>query len=205
MNGDYTVNGALQALYRWLDLMIRVNQNPDLAYSKLNKLLETENLSIFEEGEVIVWVKSLKRWKKDGGKIYLDFNKNKDLIKKLIQSKEPLYSDLDIVTLLRAASGFNKIIEKNDVDSKKHGEALYLLGLIYVNIPVLYIYELPEIYLKACIKKHPGSTQAKQAFSLLKQYVINVHTGSGGLHLDREARKELNELYKVAHGKDKKH
>ncbi len=200
--GDYQKNGFNYALNRWIDLIVRILQTPDLGIEKLKLFLKSKpEISRYELEDLKSWQDSLVAWQESGGEISDDFQVNKKLISNLLNSNEPAYEKINLIKTLRAAAGFHKIYEHSQSGLEHQPEILYYLGLIYARTPMFFVYELPEIYLKLCINNFPGTPEAQKSFQLLKELVTNGFTGSGGTHLDLDTKKELDRLMQKAYSK----
>ncbi len=197
---DYQKYGFNYAFNRWIDLIVRVMHNPELGIKKLNNFIKKNpKISKYELQDLHAWIKSLEDWKNVGGQISLVFSENKALISDLLLSNQPIYEKINLIKLLRAAAGFHKMYERGQMTPEENRKSLFYLGLIYARTPMFFIYELPEMYLKLCIKQYPGSDEAKDAFELLKELVTNGFTGSGGTHLDPTIKIELDQLMGLAY------
>jgi len=83
-------------------------------------------------------------------------------------------------------------------------EILYWLSQCDRSLNNNFFFSLSDIYLKECIQQHSNHPVAKKCFDDYEASTIVSYSGSGGVHLPREVRKELDILRIKVYGAAKK-
>lgn len=82
-------------------------------------------------------------------------------------------------------------------------EILYWLALLDKQIQETLFYSLSDLYLKQCMSEFPKHPIAKKCFDQYKRNVILSYSGSSGIHLPSEVKKDLSDWSIKVYGSDK--
>ena len=66
-------------------------------------------------------------------------------------------------------------------------------------MPHIFQSELPEVFLEECIRKFPGTEEAKASFRVYKDTMQREFTGSSGTKLPAEELQKMEELKELAY------
>lgn len=194
----------MDALRKWLIVFTRVHPDPQAAISKLNHLRPKVSFTHYEEEEIIGWLESLRRWQNEGPLRVSVLAKAENLIRQALGMNDPLLGKKGTVELLRASTLLHQLLESKDKEtSEQRGHVLYLLGLVYNELPFFFVNELPELFLEQCIREYPKTKDAQKAFALFRDIVTLGYTGSGGTKLPDDVQLNLKELHDLAYGSAK--
>jgi len=94
-----------------------------------------------------------------------------------------------------AASGvLHRYVSGQTEPSPAVGEAYYLLGVIEADVGRSFWTSETEHYLETAIRIGPDEPYAEDAFTLLEEFVVAGHSGSGGSHVPPSVARHLAEL-----------
>ena len=191
------------ALSRLLVIETRVYPDPSRALKTLNELRDEANFTPYEQEEIQDWIVSLKRWKKEKPVSLTSdqavLSEAERLIKLAHHGEDALDGQVSFIELLRASALLHTVFDRVSTTSY-HAKVLYLLGSIYSELPHIFQNELPEIFLEECIRKFPGTEEAKASFRVYKDKMQREFTGSSGTKLPAEEQQKLEELKELAYG-----
>jgi hypothetical protein len=191
----------MDALRKWLIVYTRVHPDPQAAIKQLNHLRPKVKFSRYEEEEIVGWLESLRRWQNEGETKVPLFAKAENLIRQALSMNDPLLGKKGTVELLRASAILHRLLEgpKEQVEADRP-RVLYLLGLVYNELPFFFVNELPELFLEQCIRDYPKTKDAQKAFALFRDITMIGYTGSGGTRLPDDVQLQLKELHDLAYG-----
>lgn len=191
----------MDSLRKWLIVYTRVHPDPQAAIQQLNHLRPKVRFTRYEEEEIVGWLESLRRWQNEGETKVPLLAKAENLTRQALSMNDPLLGKKGTVELLRASALLHRLLE--GAEKKNDGERariLYLLGLIYHELPFFFVNELPELFLEQCIRDYPKSKEAQKAYSLYRDIAVIGFTGSGGTRLPDDVQLQLKELHDLAYG-----
>lgn len=189
----------MNVLRRLLTLYVRIKGDSSLALTGLQEATKDLALPLQDREEVAAWLTSLKVWNETKGSLGT-VSQAHTLIKRSLSHDDLLAARVDAVGLLRATSDLHKLLALPKLTSADRSEALYLLGLSYSKLPLFFIDELPEVYLRQCIDESPGSKIAQRSYRLYEEIVELAFTGSSGTNLPTDVRLKLMEFHDKAYG-----
>jgi hypothetical protein len=187
------------ALEEMLVCVVAAKKFSDEELERLRNLPFLENIPLLLKSK---WRESLldvKKRKTDG--VYELKNYSMVEIDKVLNKKSDFYND-DYVT-----SAFDD--EKIDMyftrrmlqDSlgkfkapKDRQKILYYLGKTELSLERNVFHSIGGLYLRTCIEKYEKSDFSNRCFSLYRNYVISLHTGSRGTDLPMDVKLHLKEL-----------
>ncbi len=191
----------MEALRKWLVLITRVQPDPQSALQTLTKIRSKVKLSAYEDEEVVSWIHSLRRWQNESKGVVPPLVKAENLVRQGLGMDDPLVAYRGTVELLRASAILHKQLEeKADFSKPQRAHVLYLLGLVYKELPFFFVDELPEIFLEQAIRESPASEDAKKAYRLYQEIMTFSYTGSGGTRLPDDILLLMKELHDLAYG-----
>lgn len=195
---DYTFNYD-EVLRSLLVITTRNQQTPAEGAEMFEKILSSTKLPEEDAHLVSLWVKELKAWSKEKQR-----NGTDELARgeKLIVSGATTGIDFyqNDVALLRGTALVQEQLDKGSVPRDKRAHALYLLGFAYLQMPLFFAESWAEMYLEQCISEFPGSKDAKQAFTLFRNHILDDYTGTAGTDVPDDVKLRLEELRKKAYG-----
>jgi hypothetical protein len=188
-----------EALRSVLLIATRINQKPVEGARLLQQIVDTSSLPEEDARETREWIKELQSWSKEGS------IKGKDSVafaEQLINSgaASTATKPQNDVSLLRGTAILHEQLEQGTLKKELRPQALYLLGFAYTKLPLFFSESWAEMYLERCIKEFPGSPNAKRAFNVYRDQVIDDYTGTGGTDIPDEVKLHLEELRKKAYG-----
>jgi len=190
----------MEALRKWMVIYTRVNPDPQLAITTLTRLRSKLAFSVYDEEEIKGWIASLRRWQRESRDVVTPLRRAEALMNQGLQLQGSRSDANGLVELLRSTSMVHKLLERGDLSQEDRGRALYLLGRSYTELTDVFTYEMPEIFLRQCIREHPGTEDAKNCYRVYSQNVTLGYSGSGGTRIPGDIQAELRELYDLAFG-----
>jgi len=190
----------MEALRKWMVIYTRVNPDPQHALTVLTRLRSKVDFSTNEEEEIKGWIRSLRRWQRESGAQISTLRRAEALMTQGLQMQESRLDGNGLVELLRATSLLHKLMERSAPTGSDRARALYLLGRSYTELTDVFTYEMPEIFLRQCIRQHPGTEDAKNCYRIYSENVTMGYSGSGGTRIPGDIQAELKELYDLAFG-----
>jgi len=195
---DYSFNYD-EVLRSLLVITTRNKQTPAQGAEMFEKILSTSKLPEEDAQDVTLWVKELRAWSKETR------SKDSDSLErgeKLIASGASTGLDFNQndVALLRGTAIVQAQLDSGNVPQAKRGHALYLMGFAYLQLPLFFAESWAEMFLEQCISEFPGSKDAKQAFVLYREHILDDYTGTAGTDVPDDVKLFLEELRKKAYG-----
>jgi hypothetical protein len=193
------------ALRRLLVIETRVYPDPSHALSTLKEVRQEAKFSPYEEEEIQDWTASLLRWQKEKpismASDQMVLAEAERLLKIAHHGEDSLDGQVSFIELLRASALLHSVFDKQ-LTTSYHAKVLYLLGSTYSEMPHIFQSELPQMFLEECIRKFPGSDEAKKSFRVYQDAIQRDYTGSAGTRLPEEEQQKLEELKALAYGKE---
>jgi hypothetical protein len=162
-------------------------------------ILKSGNLPLDDAHTVERWLKGLESWSRapavsEAHKLTAG--------ERLIRSGATRGIDYaqDDVALLRGTALIHESLEAGNLNEPQRRKAIYLLGYAYSQLPQFFTEGWDELYLEKCIEEFPNSQEAKWAYDIYSDKVMNDFTGSGGSNIPAEVKLHLEELRKKAYG-----
>lgn len=183
---DFTIENSLR---RILTTYTKVFYRPEKALSLLERYSEMKDLPKTVQGDLVDWIRDLKKWKKSSFKgKFKNERELADFTTKYL--KEDVESD---VTLLVAAGALYRYVNNNS-QSQSVPEVLYWLGKIDNELEHSYFYSLSEVYLKNCILNYSSSPYARKCYDQYKENLELGFTGTSGTNIPEEELETLKKL-----------
>lgn len=191
------------ALRKLLVIETRVHPDPSHALTTVREMQREAQFSPYELEEVRDWTSSLLRLQKEKPLLVTSDESILQEVQRLLKIAHHGSDDLDgrvsFIELLRASALLHGVFDRLQT-TQFHAKVLYLLGSIYSDMPQLFQLELPEMFLEECIRKFPGTEEAKKAFRVYQDKVQRDFTGSAGVKLPAELQLKIEELKSQAFG-----
>lgn len=188
-----------QILRSLLLVEARISKDPKASVALFKELSETPGLPLDDKHTVQRWVAGLEAWSKapaisDSAKLSVG--------EKLITSGATRGIDFqqDDVSLLRGTAMVHDCLESGKLTEPQRRKALYLLGYAYTHLSQFFTEGWGELYLEKCIEDFPNTKEAKWAYNIYSDTVIDNFTGSGGSSIPDEVKLHLEDLRKKAYG-----
>jgi tetratricopeptide (TPR) repeat protein len=190
-----------RASYYAIATSIRVKRDPDRALTVVNLIINGEEVPQFMKRDALQWKESLQQWKNEAPH---DFATASDLLNEADRlvalatnlQKYPTDRSADIF-YLRASSYLHDFLSRypNSPDTSK---VLLLLGTCYEMLQAPELWFVHELYYEACIRKSPYTEIAQTCFTKYEQSIFFGYSGSSGVSLPWDVKKNLKELKKLA-------
>jgi hypothetical protein len=188
-----------QILRSLLLIETRISKDPKESLAMFNAILKSDKLPLDDTHTVQGWIKGLEAWSKApavkvGNKLTTG--------EKLIRAGATRGIDFrpDDVALLRGTALVHESLEASDLNEEQRRKAVYLLGYAYSQIPQFFTEGWDELYLEKCIEEFPNTQEAKWAYNIYSDKVMDDFTGSGGSNVPAEIKLHLEDLRKKAFG-----
>ena len=172
-----------------LSIAVRVKQDTGQALKLSEALKNSKNVSPFMKEAAENWQRDIHAWKNEKAKKYSSPAETISDAKKLIAKGE--------VSFLRASALLHNLL-KSIPNAPEKAEAFYLLGLSYTRLQELALWNLQEMYFRACIIEMPHSGIAEKCYAKFKESVILGFSGSSGVHIPDDVQVQLQRLKKKA-------
>ncbi len=186
----------------FLNIAIRVKQDPKLAFNLLDKLTKRKDLPEFFQRHLKEWKNDISGWmmEKDHPKKMdydLAISKASTLVAKARKKQLFAVDPVGDVLYLRATNYIHEALQK-DPKNKHRGEALYLLGICYDSLQDPLLWALDSLYFEACVRENPHTAVAKKCYQRYASKLYFGYSGSGGTAIPEDEIKKLTELRKIA-------
>ncbi len=189
-----------------LMIEVKVKKDPTSMISIINDYLSKKHLPPTVENELKLWKTRLEIWQKE--KAITNQIENEQELKKFIKRRlEPLkeedsFNDSLKVDLLFGTGIISQYFFENQ-NSPSAPEISYWMGWMEKRLKKENFLSTGNLYFKQCIKKYPQTPIAKEC---LKEYTESVEfdfSGSGGMAIPSEIKKELKDLSDLLEEKKK--
>jgi len=188
-----------QILRSLLLIETRISKDPKESLAMFKGILKSEKLPLDDANTVQGWLKGLDAWSKapavaEGNKLATG--------EKLIRAGATRGIDFrpDDVALLRGTALVHESLEAGGLNEAQRRKAIYLLGYAYSQLPQFFTEGWDELYLEKCIEEFPNTQEAKWAYNIYSDKVMDDFTGSGGSNVPAEIKLHLEDLRKKAYG-----
>lgn len=188
-----------QILRSLLLIETRISRDPKESLSMFRGILKSDKLPLDDAHTVERWLKGLEAWSKSPS--VAEANKLA-AGEKLIRAGATRGIDFtqDDVALLRGTALVHESLEAGKLNESQRRKAIYLLGFAYSHLPHFFTEGWDELYLEKCIEEFPNTQEAKWAYDIYSDKVMNDFTGSGGSNIPAEVKLHLEDLRKKAYG-----
>jgi hypothetical protein len=188
-----------QILRSLLLIETRVSKDPKESLEMFRGILKSGKLPLDDAHTVQLWLKGMEAWSK--APAVREANKL-TTGERLIRAGATRGIDFtqDDVALLRGTALVHETLETGNLNESQRRKAIYLLGYAYSQLPQFFTEGWDELYLEKCIKEFPNTQEAKWAYNIYSDKVMNDFAGSGGINIPAEIKLHLEELRKKAYG-----
>jgi len=178
----------------YLELSLRVNQDPQRAITHLQAVAARPDLPERMRSDLQSWIDSLEslRHPEPGPPI----DRARALMGPTIDP-QPMSERAALVRLVAASGILHRFIASGSASSAKLAEAYYLLGVIESQIGRSFWASQLEHFLEASIQSDPAGPYAEDAFALLDEFVTLGFTGSAGVNIPVDVAEHMNELQEL--------
>jgi len=177
----------------YLELVIRVQRDPERARAALKRFSQRDDLSSALAQEVRSWLAGLAR--------IASKPRPEDRLaaaRALVNASEKNVDErIRLVEHLEASGLLHRMLE-GTLEHNQRAEAYYLLGVIEMRIGRAYWLSQAEAYLETAIRLAPGERVARDAYERLHTYVLAGFTDSGGEYAPPDLKEKLDLLRQIA-------
>ncbi len=188
-----------QILRSLLLIETRISKDPKESLEMFKEILKSDTLPLDDAHTVTRWLKGLEAWSKSPP--VREANKL-SAGERLIRAGATRGIDFaqDDVALLRGTALVHESLEGGKLTEAQRRKAIYLLGYAYSNLPQFFTEGWDELYLEKCVEEFPNTQEAKWAYNIYSDKVMDEFTGSGGSNIPAEVKLHLEDLRKKAYG-----
>ena len=162
-------------------------------------ILKGDKLPLDDAHTVERWLKGLESWSKSPPvKEARKLSTGEQLIR--AGATHGIDFAQDDVALLRGTALVHESLEGSNLTEDQRRKAIYLLGYAYSQLPQFFTEGWDELYLEKCIEEFPNTQEAKWAYNIYSDKVMDDFTGSGGSNIPAEVKLHLEDLRKKAFG-----
>ena len=190
-----------RAAYYAIATSVRVKRDPDRALAVVKLIINGEDVPQFMKRDALRWQQSLLQWKNETAREFKTANDLLNEADRLMSvasnlQKYPTDRSGDI-SYLRASSYLHDFLSQypNNPDTSK---ALLMLGTCYEILQAPELWFVDELYYEACIRNSPNTEIAETCFDRYEQSIFLGYSGSSGVSLPYDVKKNLKELKKLA-------
>lgn len=165
--------------------------------------IKTENLPSYLKQQIQSWISGLKDWENKKDSI-VEIKGNKELKTFASEVLDPILAkskdgDVKVIDLLVGTGVLSNYIFTHADDPDK-ALALYYLGLSENALSSTSFYSLAESYFRDCVQRYPNHSIAPKCYDEYESNIIFGFTGSSGLRLPDDVKKDLENLKKMLPG-----
>lgn len=183
----------LGALDGYLEVCLRVRNDPARAARSFEALAERDDVSPPLRKSLIAWVAALRALPETAtGEPSLAAAR--ELVKTARDSSRFPDDRRALVPYVAASGLLHRYVSEGDHTPRELAEAYHLLGLIESHVGRSFWLSQTEHFLEASIRTAPGDPRAEEAYALLEEFVVAGYTGSGGSAVPDDARIRLAAL-----------
>jgi hypothetical protein len=191
-----------RALRTCLAIAVRVNQDPALTLDLLQKSARSPIPLKPQKEAIQTWIKAATEWRNEKPLAPVtsaeQLSKEADRLMKRAQKANQFPADAaGDIDFLRASTVLHQLV-RDYPQSPLQANAFSQLGDIYTQLREFAIFELPEQYYVACVRKQPHSKLAQTCFQKYSDNELIGYTGSIGTRIPPDVRHQLNELKKLS-------
>ena len=188
-----------QILRSILLIETRVSKDPKESLTMFKGILKSGDLPLDDAHTVERWLKGLESWSKAPAVSGANKLATGEKLVRAGATRGIDYAQ-DDVALLRGTALIHESLEAGNLNEPQRRKAIYLLGYAYSQLPQFFTEGWDELYLEKCIEEFPNSQEAKWAYDIYSDKVMNDFTGSGGSTIPAEVKLHLEDLRKKAYG-----
>ncbi|MEY4668751.1 MAG: hypothetical protein RL518_1450 [Pseudomonadota bacterium] len=188
-----------QILRSLLLIETRISKDPKESLGMFKGILQSDKLPLDDAHMIQRWLKGLEAWSKAPPVAAANKLATGE---KLIRAGATRGIDFaqDEVALLRGTALVHESLDGGNLTEPQRRKAVYLLGYAYSFLPQFFTEGWDELYLEKCIEEFPNTQEAKWAYNIYSDKIMNDFTGSGGSNIPPEVQLHLEQLRKKAFG-----
>jgi tetratricopeptide (TPR) repeat protein len=177
----------------YLELCIRIRQDPARAARTLERFAARPDLTPSLRTHVDHWIASLHTLEKRhlGGS---DIGQAHSLLREAEDSAHFGDARGALVYYIAASSVLHRFVAARPRPAGELAEAYYWLGVIESRVGRTFWLSETEFFLEAAIRLDPSAPFAERAYDLLEEFVVSGYTGSSGVHVPADAQERLRAL-----------
>ena len=188
-----------QVLRSLLLVETRISKDPKESIALFRDILTTTQIPTDDSDTVKRWIKGLETWSKSKP---VPEAQRLTTGEKLISvgATRGIEFQQDDVALLRGTALVHEGLESGKLTEAQRRKAIYLLGFAYNHLSQFFTEGWGELYLEKCIEEFPDTQEAKRAYNIYSDKVMDDFTGSSGSNIPDEVKLHLEDLRKKAYG-----
>ncbi|MBN8555419.1 MAG: hypothetical protein J0L93_08245 [Deltaproteobacteria bacterium] len=180
------------ALKRKLAIYIRAKQSPKLAVESFKNDLHNKKWKAALKSEVSGWVSALNKItpQKNPSVSAKDLGNFASNVIPPLLTAQAQFKPGSYVLFLYVSGLIYQFINTHK-QAELTPELFYWLAVCDIHLSQSYFFSLADLYLKECIKRFPSSPVAEKCYAELESTTLDSYTGSSGIHMPEEVKKEL--------------
>jgi mono/diheme cytochrome c family protein len=184
----------------YLELEIRVRQDPARAARTLQRFAARDDLPPALRTEVTHWRDALGRIA-ERGRVGAPLEVARAEVAQA-ESGRPERNDREsLVEYLDASALLHRSVAADGASEAQQADAFLLLGVIESRIGRSFWLSQAEAYLETAIRLAPGKPVARDAYALLEEYLTAGYSGSAGTNLPPDLKEKLELLREISEGR----
>jgi hypothetical protein len=185
---DLDLSGDLES---YLELCLRVQDDPERAISNLEKLAVRKDLPSRLQPQVNSWIEALQGLGAPRGGNAIE--QARALIEPVLKDSR-VSGNSELVRLIAASGLLHRYVASTSDPGEQVGEAYYLLGVVESRVGRSFWASQTEFFLETAIRMGPKQRYADDAFALLEEFLVSGFTGSSGTHVPPDVVQRLEDL-----------
>jgi hypothetical protein len=183
----------------YLELEIRVRQDPARAARTLARFGARKDLSPALRGEVTHWRAALQQLAARGA-VAAPLQVARAEVAQAEAGRPEHVERESLVEYLDASALLHRSVAADGASTAQQADAYLLLGTIETRIGRSFWLSQAEAYLETAIRLAPGKPVARDAYALLEDYLTAGYSGSGGTNLPPDVQQKLQLLRGISEG-----
>jgi tetratricopeptide (TPR) repeat protein len=178
-------------LEEYLELCLRVQEDPGRAIDNLRKLDARKDLPKRLQPYVSAWIEALRGLEKPPERDPIA--RARELVAPALAERYGA-SQEELVQLIAASGILQRYVATTSDPAEKVGEAYYLLGVVESRVGRSFWASQTEFFLETAIRMGPKQPYARAAFDLLEEFLVSGYTGSAGTNVPADVEQRLESL-----------
>jgi hypothetical protein len=182
---------------RALAVAVRVKQDPKLADSILNYIIESKWAPVYLQISAVKWRGSVSEWRKLNAKPSSLIDAKSLVSRAWRKQMESPLARAGLIEQLRASALLHDLLAHRK-PGVAYAETLYYAALTSEALRELDVYSAPENYYESCIRHLPRSKVAANCYLRLEGITMANYSQYDSSPLPADIRQHLDELKKLA-------
>ena len=187
----------LSAMRKYLSIVTRVKGDPARAARTVRGFLDRDKVPHFLATDGQAWLRSLDLWAREGEITRNHIARATTIIEQGRRAQSAGGFQAGYVDFLRASHILHEALRATDSPAQL-ARIYKMLGESYDILVDLGVWDLPEVYFEACIRKQPRTNIARDCYRNFERVIVVGFSGSAGIFIPADERRRLTELKELA-------